>query len=396
MDLSLTSQDEKNLIVFVQDLVRTPSFSGREEALANRLVAEMERVGFDHVRTDRIGNVIAHVGSGSGPVLLYNGHMDTVQVGDARAWKRDPFEGVIEKGVLYGLGAADMKGGLAAMIYAARILRNAGINLDGDLYVVGVVQEEPCEGMAMRVLVEEEGLRPDFVILGEPTGMQIRRGQRGRIGLRVTARGRSCHAATPEQGENAIYAAARIIFGLELLATQLANDPVLGRGSLAVTRIENTAGSLNAIPDSCTFFIDRRLTLGETEAIALNEVRNVILREGVSANVEVTTYTGASYTGYPCHYREYYPAWILDEDHPLLRATSRAVRETLGYRPQVGQWAFSTDGTYTMGIAGIPTVGFGPGQERHAHTTEDQVRLADVCDAARVYARLAMEVLGTR
>lgn len=396
MELSLTSQAENNLTTFVQDLVRTPSLSGREEALAKRLAAEMERVGFDEVRTDHVGNVIGHVGSDAGPVLLYNGHMDTVQVGDARTWKRDPFEGVIEKGVIYGLGVSDMKGGLAAMVYGVRVLRDAGVSLAGDLYVVGVVQEEPCEGMAMRVLVEEEGLRPDFVVLGEPTGMQIRRGHRGRIGLRVTARGRSCHAATPEQGENAIYTAARLLFGLELLSTQLANDPVLGRGTLAVTNIENTAGSLNAIPDSCTFFIDRRLTLGETEAIALAEVRNVILREGVEASVEVTTYTATSYTGYPCHCREYYPAWVIDEDHPLLGATSRAVRETLGYRPRVGQWAFSTDGTYTMGIAGIPTIGFGPGQERHAHTVEDQVRLADVCDAARVYARLAVEVLGTR
>jgi putative selenium metabolism hydrolase len=396
MNLSLTFQDEKNLTTFVQDLVRTPSLSGHEDAVAKRLAAEMERVDFDEVSTDHIGNVIGRVGSGAGPVLLYNGHMDTVQVGDARTWKRDPFEGVIEKGVLYGLGASDMKGGLAAMVYGVQALKDAGVSLAGDLYVVGVVQEEPCEGVAMRVLVEEEGLRPDFVVLGEPTGMQIRRGHRGRIGLRVTARGRSCHAATPEQGENAIYTAARIIFGLELLSTQLANDPVLGRGTLAVTNIENTAGSLNAIPDSCTFFIDRRLTLGETEAIALAEVRNVILREGVEASVEVSTYTATSYTGYPCHCREYYPAWVIDEDHPLLVATSRAVRETLGYRPRVGQWAFSTDGTYTMGVAGIPTIGFGPGQERHAHTVEDQVRLADVCDAARVYARLAVEMLGTQ
>lgn len=394
MDLSLTAQHEQNLITFVRNLVSTPSLSGHEEAVAKRLASEMKRVGFDEVRTDRIGNVIGHFGSGSGPVLLFNGHMDTVKVGDAQAWKRDPFEGVIEKGILYGLGASDMKGGLAAMVYGVRAIKNAGVSLAGDLYVVGVVQEEPSEGMAMRVLVEEEGLHPDFVVLGEPTGMQIRRGQRGRIGLKVTARGRSCHAAMPDQGENAIYDAARIIFGLELLSTQLASDPVLGRGSLAVTKIENTAGSLNAIPDSCTFFIDRRLTLGETEAIALAEVRNVIAREGVPASVEVTTYTATSYTGHPCHCREYYPAWILDENHPLLRATSRAVRETLGYRPRVGQWAFSTDGAYTMGIAGIPTIGFGPGQERHAHTADDQVRLTDVRDAARVYARLAVEVLG--
>ena len=245
----------------------------------------------------------------------------------------------------------------------------------------------------MRVLVEEEGLRPDWVVLGEPTDLQVGRGQRGRTEMRVTVQGKACHAAAPHRGENAIYGAARILFGLELLASQLAEDRLLGRGSLTVTQIESTAGSRNAVPDRCAFYIDRRLTLGETEAKALAEVQGVILRESLRADVEVTEYRAASYTGYQARQREYYPAWVMEEDHPLVQATVRAVRKTLGYLPRVQEWAFSTDGVYTMGVASIPTVGFGPGEVRYVHTSEEQIRLDDVAAAARVYAQLAVDLL---
>jgi putative selenium metabolism hydrolase len=393
---NLSPQDRDALIGFFQDLVRIPSLSTQEGGVAQRLAEEMRQVGFAEVRTDRIGNVIGRIGPGSGPKLLYNGHMDTVDVTDPGLWPRDPYGAEIEKGVLYGLGACDMKGALAAMVYGVKALVDAGTQLRGDLYVVGVVQEEPCEGLAMRVLVEEEGLRPDFVVLGEATNLQISRGQRGRIELKVTAQGRSCHASAPEHGENAIYAAARLIFGVELLAPRLANDAFLGQGSLSITQIESTAASRNAVPDRCAFYIDRRLTMGETEAKAMAEIQSIIAREGVKAEVEVTEYLATSYTGYPCQNKEYYPAWVMAEDHPLVQAVVRAVKQTLGYKPKIGKWDFSTDGVYTMGVASIPTVGFGPGEERYLHTVDDQVRRADVVKAAQVYAQLAVEVLGTR
>jgi putative selenium metabolism hydrolase len=393
---NLSYQDRDALISFLQDLVRTASPSTQEGELAQRLAEEMRRVGFAEVTTDCVGNVIGRIGPGRGPKLLYNGHMDTVDVTDPGLWPRDPYGAEIEEGVLYGLGACDMKGSLAAMVYGVKALVNAGVELGGDLYVVGVVQEEPCEGLAMRVLVEEEGLRPDFVVLGEATNLQISRGQRGRIELKVTARGRSCHASAPEQGENAIYAAARLIFGVELLAPRLADDAFLGQGSLSITQIESTAASRNAVPDRCAFYIDRRLTMGETEAKALAEIQSIIAREGVKAEVEVSEYRATSYTGYQCQRKEYYPAWVMAEDHPLVQAVAKAVKQTLGYKPRVGKWDFSTDGVYTMGVAGIPTVGFGPGEERHLHTVDDQIRLADVVKAAQVYAQLAVGVLGAR
>jgi putative selenium metabolism hydrolase len=390
----LTPQNQRALTSFLQDLVRTPSFSCREKGVAERLEAEMRTVGFDEVWTDRIGNVVGRIGPGAGPRLLYNGHMDTVGVGDPGAWTHDPFGAEIDDGLLYGRGATDMKGPLASLVYGAKALKDSGVRLAGDLYVVGVVQEEPCEGYAMRVLVEEEGLQPDWVVLAEPSNLRVTRGHRGRMEMHVTVRGRSAHASMPHLGENAIYGAARIIFSLELLADMLAEDPFLGKGTLAVTRIENTAGSKNVIPDSCTFIIDRRLTLGETEAKALAEVEGVIVRENVRAEVSLAEFDYTSYIGYRCRDVEHYPAWVVSENHILVQATARAVRAVTGERPPIGKWDFSTDGVYTMGVAGIPTVGMGPGDETQAHTADECIRLSDCYTAARIYAQLAVELLG--
>jgi len=387
-------QDQTDLVGFLRDLVQTPSPPTQEDAVAERIVAEMKRLNFRNVHVDRIGNVVGWIGPGRGPLLMLDGHMDTVQVSDPDAWSRAPLGAEVEDGVMYGLGTCDMKGGLAAMIYGAKLLRDAGVTLEGDLVVACVVQQEPCEGLGSRVLIEEEGVRPDWVVLGEPTGLDVSRGQRGRLEMRLVTHGRSAHAACPDLGENAIYAAARLVFGLELLAEQLADDDFLGPGSLTVTDITSGASSHNAVPDRCELIIDRRLTVGENETKAIAEVQRVIAREGVRAEVEVTEYHATSYSGYPCHNREFYPAWVMAEDHPLVASTVSAVRGELGRRPQVSRWDFSTEGVFTAGVVGIPTVGFGPGDPHLAHTADEHVRLDDVYAAARVYARLAAELLG--
>ena len=391
----LAPADRRAMIAFLQDMVRIPSYSRSEKALAERLAEEMQRVGFQDVRLDRIGNVVGRIGAGSGRVLLYDGHMDVVGVGDRSTWQHDPFGAEIVDGSLYGRGASDMKGALAAMVYGAKTLVDRNVPLGGDLVVVGVVQEEPCEGLGVRVLIEEEGLVPDVVVLGEATDLQLSRGQRGRMEIDVTVHGRSCHASAPQLGENAIYAAARLIFGVEMLSSQLAQDRFLGPGTLAVTHIENTAGSRNVVPDSCTFCIDRRLTLGETETKALAEIQGVLLREDVEATLTIPEYTSTSFTGYKARAKAFFAPWAVERDHPLVQQVCRAVRAELGYRPAIDKWDFSTDGVYTMGVAGIPTVGFGPGEEQYAHTADERIRLDDVVLAAQGYARIATEVLGT-
>ncbi|MGD8623006.1 MAG: YgeY family selenium metabolism-linked hydrolase [Anaerolineae bacterium] len=396
MNIRVSEGQAEALATFLQELVRIPSLSTQEGGVARRLADEMKQVGFQEVWTDRIGNVIGRIGPGHGPKLMLSGHMDTVDVGGTARWPTPPYEGMIKNGVLYGRGACDMKGGLAAMVHGAKALLDAGVQLGGDLYVVGVVQEEPCEGLAIQTLIEEEGIRPDFVVLGEPSNLQVRLGHRGRVEMRVRVWGKAAHASAPELGNNAIHNAARLIFGIELLAPRLATDPFLGQGTVAITEIESQAASRNAVPDCCVFYIDRRLTLGETEVKALAEIQNIIHTEEVEAEVEITDYQATSYTGRECRVRNVFPAWVVAEDDPLVQATVRSVRQTLGYRPRLGRWAFSTDGTYTAGVANIPTVGFGPGEEQYAHTQEEQIRLNDVIDAARVYARLAIELLGRR
>jgi putative selenium metabolism hydrolase len=392
----LTSQDRTDLVTFLRDLVRIPSPSTQERAVAERIIAEMTRLGFRDVHKTRIGNVVGRVGPDRGPLLMLNGHMDTVRISDPEVWSREPFGAEVENGLLYGVGSCDMKGGLAAMIYGARLLLDAGVPLEGGVVVACVVQQEPCEGLGSRSLIEGEGILPDWVVLGEPTDLDVSRGQRGRLEMRLVTHGRSAHAASPQLGENAIYTAARLVFGLELLAEQLADDNFLGSGTLAVTDISSCAGSRNAVPDRCEMIIDRRLTLGENETKALSEIQKVIAREGVQAEVEVTEYLATSYTGCACHAREFYPAWVLAEDHPLVVNTVYAIREQLRRRPEVTRWDFSTEGVYTAGAAGIPTVGFGPGEPRCVHTADEHVRMADVYAAAEVYARLAARLLGAK
>jgi putative selenium metabolism hydrolase len=389
----LSSADRDALTAFAQRLVRTPSPSTHEKRVSEQLREELGRVGFDSVNVDRIGNVVARAGNGDGPTLLFNAHMDTVGISDPSTWTHDPYGGEIVDGMLYGRGAVDMKGPLASLVYGMKLLLDAGVELNGALYVVGIVQEEPCEGYAIKTFMETEDLTPDMVVLCEPSNLQVATGHRGRMEIQVVVSGTSAHASTPGQGENAIYAASRLIFGIELLSTQLATDSSLGRGTLAVTQIESMASSRNAIPDRCVLYIDRRLTLGETETRVLSEIQSIINREQVRATAHVSEYRATSYTGHECHAKEYYPAWLMADDHKLVRALEHAVEDALGYRPRHVRWPFSTDGSYTMGVAGIPTVGFGPGDPILSHTADEHIRVDDLYQAAMVYAALAETLL---
>ncbi len=390
---SLEKQMPGACTAFLKQLVQTPSLSGQEASVARLVASEMRTLGFRSIRTDCIGNVVGRYGQPGGPTLLLNAHMDTVDVGDRNAWTRDPFGAEIDEGRLYGRGSADMKGALAAMIYGIGLLAEHQVELPGEVIMAAVVQEEPTEGMAMRVLVEEERIRPDWIILGEPTDLQLSRGQRGRMEMKATTLGRSCHASAPQQGENALSGAAKLIFGIELLNGGLMSDPVLGAGSIAVTQVTTVAGSRNVIPDRCDMVIDRRLTLGETATRALAEVEATMRREGIRGQVRTGYFRSSSYTGYEIEGQEVYPAWLLAEDHPLLSTLSSSLERSLGRKPTVGVWAFSTDGTYTMGEAGIPTIGFGPGDDNLAHTADEHILLADVHTAAQAYADISIDLL---
>ncbi len=392
MDFTLTTQEQQDLLDFLRALVRTPSFPGQEGAVAALIMQEMQRLGFDHVTMDRAGNVIGSIGTAEGPLLMFNAHMDTVTVSQANAWQTDPFGAELRDGVLYGLGSCDMKGGLAAALYAIAGLRRLGLPARGRVMLAVVGLEEPAEGVGTRVLFEEDGLRPDWVVIPEPSALQVVRAQRGHVELLLEVLGRSAHSSSPDLGRNAIYAAARLVFGLELLAGQLATDAVLGRGVLAVTDIRSEAVSRNAVPDRCTLVIDRRLVAGESERQAIAEIERIITREAVAARVKVIEEEVRTHTGVTLTARRSSPPWVFDERHPLIQAMLQAARE-VGLRPSCSAWAFATEGAYSAGIAEVPTVGFGPGDPALAHTPDEHIPLEEVFTAAAAYRALAARLL---
>jgi putative selenium metabolism hydrolase len=340
------------------------------------------------VFTDSIGNAVARWGSGS-RVILYDSHLDTVGVGDESAWTRDPYGGILEDGVIYGRGACDDKGGIGSMVAGLRLMkmvaRDGGLPPeDFTLYVVGIVQEENCEGLALSVLLEEKGIEPDCVVLGEPSGLTVRRGHRGRAEIEVITRGRSCHSSAPARGDNAIYKMTPVIEGIKWLEGKLGSHPFLGPGSIAVTSADSTSPSRNAIPDRCRIFIDRRVVPSDTRESIAREIDEIARFTGGS--VRITTYSGASYKGYIKEREKFFPAWVTDARSPAVTGAAATFRLLFDEDAVIDKWDFSTDGNYSMGIKSIPTVGFGPGEEHHTHSTEDQVEVEQLWKASAFYA----------
>ncbi|HEU5298537.1 MAG TPA: YgeY family selenium metabolism-linked hydrolase [bacterium] len=375
---------ESDILSFLREIVAIPSFDSALAEVGGAVGDRMKRLGFDEVRFDAMGNILGRIGSGP-RTLLYDSHLDTVGVSDRAAWQWDPFQGKVENGTLYALGAGDEKGSTPPMLYALHVLKRLGL-LDGwTCYYFGNM-EEWCDGIAGHALVEHEHLRPEFVVIGEPTRLQVYRGHRGRVEVSVTFRGKTAHASAPDRGDNAVYKAAAFAQHVAALNTTFEGDPFLGPGTVAVTQIESRSPSLNAVPDVCSLYIDRRVTVGETKEQVVAELRR--LPGGREAEIVVPMYEEPSYTGFRFPVEKVYPAWALPEDHVLVRAGQEAARAAYGKGTDLGRWAFSTNGTYWMGKAGIPSIGFGPGDERYAHTTLDQVPLAEVTSSARFYALL--------
>ena len=378
---------------FLQRLVGTPSPPGQEAAIAQLVAQEMRQLGFRDVQIDHVGNVLGWLGPDHGPILLLDSHLDTASLGDPAAWELDPFGGIIEGDILYGLGSADAKGPLASMLYGLGMLAERAQDLPGRILVAVVVQEEPAEGLALQASLEQLGIQPQWVVIAKPTNLQLVRGHRGRMEILLSTFGRSAHSAMPDQGENALYAAARLVFGIELLGMNLMSDPVLGQGTIAITRFTSQSSARNAIPDRCDLVIDRRITLGETRSRVMAELDALIQREGVRATIRIVRYQQNTYTGYKLASDAQFPPWLLPEDHPLLIQAAASLERNQGRKPELKIWQFSSDGAYTMGLAGIPTIGFGPGQSLLSHTPNEHIRISDLHHSIPLYADLAWDLL---
>lgn len=383
-------QKERNAIIrFLREICAIPSMDSQIGPVGERVQAEMGKLGFDKVWFDAMGNTVGKIGNGE-RVLVYDSHIDTVGIGDPDEWEWDPFEGKIEDGVLYARGACDEKGSTPGMIYGLAIARRHGLLEGWTAYYFGNM-EEWCDGIAPHAFVEHEGIRPDFVVIGEPTKMQIYRGHKGRVEMKAIAKGKSAHAASNHLGDNAIYKVLPLLEGISRLEPELGDHPFLGHGKITVTDIHVETPSINAVPNECTVYIDRRMTFGEDMNMVIEQVQQLIPqanRQAGDVTLEMLYYDEPSYTGFVFPVEKYFPAWALDENAPLVQAGQMA-RKLIGLPDApTGKWDFSTNGIYWRGKAGIPSIGFAPGDEVTAHTVLDSVPLMDVVKSTEFYAVL--------
>ena len=384
--------NQDKIIDFLREICAIPSMDGQLKDVGDRIQAEMQKLGFDETRFDKMGNTIGRIGDGK-KVIVFDSHIDTVGVGDPKEWEWDPFKGKVENGRLYARGACDEKGSTPGMVYGLAIARDLGL-LDGyTAYYFGNM-EEWCDGIAPNAFVEADPkVKPDFVVIGEPTKMQIYRGHKGRIELKITAAGKSAHAASHYLGDNAVYKMMSVITQIRELDRRfrvgMGSHPVQGHPSIAVTDVKVRTASLNAVPDQFTIYLDRRITSNEPRDDVIAQIKGLIadyLQDEI--RVEELYYDEPSYTGFVLPVSKYYPAWLLDDTHPLTQAGQETIETLWGEKRKLGTWDFSTNGTYWAGKAGIPSIGFGPGDEKTAHMRDENVPLDEVVKATEFYALL--------
>ena len=372
---------------FLRDLIAIPGESCREEGVIKRITKEMIELGFDRVDIDPMGNVLGYIGKGE-KLIAYDAHIDTVGIGERSNWTFDPYEGYETEEEIGGRGASDRLGGIVSAVYGAKIMKDLGLLPEQySILVTGTVQEEDCDGLCWQYIIQESQIKPEFVVITEPTDGNIYRGQRGRMEIRVEVKGISCHGSAPERGDNAIYKMAEIINEVRALNDKLHVDPFLGKGTLTVSQSFYNSPSRCAVADMSAISIDRRLTAGETYEMALEEIRKLPSVQKYQAEVTMYKYDRPSWTEliYPTDC--YFPAWVLPEEHPAAQAAVASYKGMYG-EPLVDKWTFSTNGVSIMGRFGIPCIGFGPGKECEAHAPNEKTWKADLVKCAAVYAMM--------
>jgi succinyl-diaminopimelate desuccinylase len=384
-------------LAFARDLIRIPSLSGEEGAVATRVLSEMKALGFDDVRADRLGNVIGVLrGTGDGPTVMLNSHLDVVGEGEASEWEHPPFSGDVAGGFLHGRGAMDIKGPLAIQTHAAARLRG---RTPGDIVVAHTVMEERG-GWGMVSLLDEEEVRPDVVILGEATAGEICVGHRGRAEVRIVVHGVAGHASAPERARNALDLLPAILEAVDGLAARQGSDPELGPATIVATDVETSPASHNVIPDRTVVTLDWRVLPGPTVAELIREVEAAVAERlpepgtGYRVQVAMAVERQRSYTGVTEDRDMFTPGYLLDQDHPVVLAARLAVGRRDGDGPaSVRPWTFATDGGWSCGLYGVPTIGFAPGEESFAHTNRERLDLSEAEWAFGRYPDLVLAVM---
>jgi putative selenium metabolism hydrolase len=379
-----TPEIQEELIQFTQNLVRIRSLSGQEEEIIKFIEQMMRTLGYEEVTIDSMGNLLGKIGDGA-KSILFDSHVDTVEVKDADQWDVPPFSGTILDGRLYGRGAVDMKSSVAASIYAGAIARRLGFATDKTIYVSCTVFEEDCDGENLKHLFKELNLKPNYVVICEPSNNQISLGHKGKAQISIKTRGVSAHGSAPEKGKNAIYEMAEIIQRVEQTNLELAKKEGI-KGTLVLSRISSTAASLNAVPSECEVYLDRRIAPGETKQAIKQEMEQII--QGKKATWEVGTLHRKSWTGMEINYEPFHEAWKIDLNDELAKVSIAAYHDTFGNEPsEYLFWDFSTNAVTPVSL-GIPTIGFGPGEYKLAHMQNENCVIDQILHACRFYTNL--------
>lgn len=388
---SAVTAEKEELFSLIQKLVQIRSYSGEEKEIVEFIVSKMKEFGFDEAYHDSFGNAIGKIGNG--PIkIMYDAHIDTVKVTETENWIRPPFGGVIENGKIYGRGAVDEKPAMAGYLIAGKILKKLyGNDLPFTLYVVGSAYEEDADGYPLYHIIQNEGIKPDFVLLGEPTDLKIYRGQRGRMELKITTTGKSAHGAHNQKGINAIYKMIPIVADIEKLDIKLKPKQPLGKGSITVSNIISKAPSMCSVSDFCQIHIDRRMTVGENKTSVIKELKEIIKKHKSDAKISIPTVDGECWTGLKFSTEAYYPTWYFDEKHPYVETAMKTSKAAIG-KAKCGVWSFSTNGVATAGIFGIPTIGFAPGKEELSHSSKEEIVLEDLVKATKFYSLFPFEL----
>lgn len=392
----LNEAQKTALTALCRALIRIPSNSGHEEAVAAYLRRYLLAAGFDSAEADENGNMVARVrGSRAGSCLLFDGHIDTVPVEDAGAWKHPPYEAVVENGRIYGRGATDMKGSVAAFCFAAaEFLKTHGRDFAGELCIAGVVHEECFEGISARAV--SRAVKPDLVVIGEASEMNLKCSQRGRAELVLETFGVPCHSSNPQKGVNAVYSMCRAVEEIRKLPP-VKNPAMAADGILELTDIKSAPyPGASVVPEYCRATFDRRLLVGETRESVLAPIRAILDRlhaEDPDFRAEISYSCGEErcYTGKRIAAERFFPAWSENRDAPWLRAILEKIND-LGYRPELSGYRFCTNGSHYAGEAGIPCIGIGPSCEELAHTVDEYVELEELFAVAE-YDTAVMETI---
>lgn len=387
-----------NALAFAADLIRIPSMSGEERDVANRLQEEMRRLGFDRVEVDELGSVAGVVkGRGDAPPVMLSCHMDVVAEGAHEDWEHPPFGGEVANGFLHGRGAMDIKGPMALQVYAAAALAGRAA---GDVIVGQVVFEEKG-GWGMENLVRSGLVNPAAVIIGESTEGDITLGHRGRAQIEVVIRGEAGHASAPDRARNALSLLPGVLTGVAALAERQESDPILGPASLTPTDVRVRPESPNVIPDEVTVVLDWRILPTDTEQGLLARVEGAIAETlpdvpaGYAVECRLAQERQTAYTGRSTERNLMTPGFLMEPGHPVVTAAARAVgrRGQPDASARCRPWTFATDGGWTCGVFGIPTIGFAPGEERYAHTNRERL---DVDEARWAFSRYPSLILAVQ